>query len=406
MKFFRKTSVAILLTLLVVALCCVLGYTRAGGGQSAGVSAPPAQQAGESGMNYFLNWIDDGANLFSMETTDAMARSNLSLNSTYGCLLAVRTTYSLGGEDIAAYTQNLFQEVELGSMDMLLVIDAGQEAWYLAYGGSLRPYVEDEVITPTLPSLVEENLNHAFFQGESDQGILSLFSSLESWCAAALPTLDASGLPFLVGDKEQGLSLGGILRGVLFALLVNLWWIILLLVVLNVADRIRFRRYVTRNPSGGPGGGPFRPILFWHRQGSSWYWRMMDLLRQGEGEEDDSDPRQGPGSPTNGWYDTEDTSQANGGPSQNQSAGGSANQWQSQSQDPGGHSNAWQSQNPGGGFYDAPFGSGPNVGPNCSQGDFRQSSLWNSWRTCCNAGWSMVRTFQDQVRRMFGGRRM
>lgn len=406
MKFFRKTSVAILLTLLVVALCCVLGYTRAGGGQSTGVSTPPAQQAGESGMNYFLNWIDDGANLFSMETTDTMARSNLSLNSTYGCLLAVRTTYSLGGEDIASYTKNLFQEVELGSMDMLLVIDAGREAWYLAYGGSLRPYVEDAVTTPTLPSLMEEHLNHAFFQGESDQEILALFSSLESWCAASLPTLDASGLPFLVGDKEQDLSLGGILRGVLFALLVNLWWIILLLVVLNVADRIRFRRYITRNPSGGKEGGPFRPILFWHRQGSSWYWRMMDLLRQEEDEEDDNDPRQGPGGPTDGWYDTENAGPDNGGRSQNQSAGDSANQWQSQSQDPGGHSNAWQSQHSGGGFYDAPFGSGPNVGPNFSQGDFRQSSLWNSWRACCNAGWSMVRAFQDQVRRMLGGRRM
>ena len=29
MKFFRKTSVAVLLTLLVIALCCVIGYTRA-----------------------------------------------------------------------------------------------------------------------------------------------------------------------------------------------------------------------------------------------------------------------------------------------------------------------------------------------------------------------------------------
>ena len=80
MKFFQKTSVAVLLTLLVVALCCVLGYTRAGAGHGQGVSAPPAQQAGESGMNYFLNWIDDGANLFTMETTDTMARDNLSLN--------------------------------------------------------------------------------------------------------------------------------------------------------------------------------------------------------------------------------------------------------------------------------------------------------------------------------------
>ena len=29
MKFFKKTSVAILLTALLVALCCVWGYSRA-----------------------------------------------------------------------------------------------------------------------------------------------------------------------------------------------------------------------------------------------------------------------------------------------------------------------------------------------------------------------------------------
>ena len=34
---------------------------------------------------------------------------------------------------------------------MLLVIDAGREAWYLAYGGSIRPYVEDETVSPALP---------------------------------------------------------------------------------------------------------------------------------------------------------------------------------------------------------------------------------------------------------------
>ncbi len=414
MKFFQKTSVAVLLTLLVVALCCVLGYTRAGAGHGQGVSAPPAQQAGESGMNYFLNWIDDGANLFTMETTDTMARDNLSLNSTYGCLLAVHTTYSLGGEDIETYAKNLFQEVELGSMDMLLVIDAGREAWYLAYGGSIRPYVEDETVSPALPTLVADNLDSDFFRGESNRGILALFSDLESWCAAALPTLDSSGLPFMVGDKEQSLSLGSILRGVLFTLLVNLWWIVLLLVILNVADRIRFRRYVTQTPPGGEGKAPFRPILFWHRQGSSWYWQMMDLLAQ---DEEDDDPRQGPaGGPDQGAGGSQQEDPAGSWQSQNQNPGGSANAWQSQNQNAGEHSSDWQSQGqgPGAGFHDETFGSGPNVGPNIgpdvgptfSQGGFRQSSLWNSWRNCCNAGWSMVRTLQEQVRRMFGGRRM
>ena len=57
MKFFKKTSVAITLTVLIVALCCVWGYTRVY------VDAIPEtsgaeRTAGESNLNYYLNCID------------------------------------------------------------------------------------------------------------------------------------------------------------------------------------------------------------------------------------------------------------------------------------------------------------------------------------------------------------
>ncbi len=96
-------------------------------------------------------------------------------------------------------------------MDMLLVIETSNQAWYLVYGGTLRPYVEESGVTPTLSSVVSNNLNASFFQGESDQGILRLFDGLETWCAAALPVLDhtSSGFSFFSGDsREQSVSLG------------------------------------------------------------------------------------------------------------------------------------------------------------------------------------------------------
>ncbi len=115
MKFFKKTSVAILLTALLVALCCVWGYSRAyEASHSDPDSVVQSQRAGESGLNYFLNWIDDGAGLFSMETTDTLARNNLDLNNTYGCLLALKTVNYLNGQDIASYSKDLFQQVDLG----------------------------------------------------------------------------------------------------------------------------------------------------------------------------------------------------------------------------------------------------------------------------------------------------
>ena len=247
MKFFKKTSVAILLTALLVALCCVWGYSRAyEASHSDPDSVVQSQRAGESGLNYFLNWIDDGAGLFSMETTDTLARNNLDLNNTYGCLLALKTVNYLNGQDIASYSKDLFQQVDLGRKDMLLVIESSSQAWYLVYGGGLRTYAENN---DALAALLKDNLDTDFFQGESDAGILSLFDDLEHWCAETLPVLDDTpepGNPFLQNDnKVQILSLGDVLLGILFTLLVNIWWIILLLVVLNLIDRHRFREYIT-----------------------------------------------------------------------------------------------------------------------------------------------------------------
>lgn len=103
---------------MVIALCCVIGYTRAAPNTPQDISDAPAQQAGESGLNYYLSWIDDDAGLFSMDTTDTLARSNLSLHSNYGCLMAIQTINYLNGQDIETYAKNRFEETELGSMDM------------------------------------------------------------------------------------------------------------------------------------------------------------------------------------------------------------------------------------------------------------------------------------------------
>lgn len=373
MKFFKKTSVAILLTALLVALCCVWGYSRAyEASHSDPDSVVQSQRAGESVLNYFLNWIDDGAGLFSMETTDTLARNNLDLNNTYGCLLALKTVNYLNGQDIASYSKDLFQQVDLGRKDMLLVIESSSQAWYLVYGGGLRTYAENN---DALAALLKDNLDTDFFQGESDAGILSLFDDLEHWCAETLPVLDDTpepGNPFLQNDnKVQILSLGDVLLGILFTLLVNIWWIILLLVVLNLIDRHRFREYITKHPPGSLSNPPvfFRPLLFWHGQGSSWYRRMLYLVTEAPYEDDD---------------DFEDDGDQPG---------------------PDGT---------GGAQENAYTGPGPDVGPQASgfRGDpqeaFRREhrGLWGTWSRLWDMGWEWVHLLQDQVSRLFGGRRM
>ena len=74
------------------------------------------------------------------------------------------------------------------------------------------------------------------------------------------------GNPFLQNDnKVQILSLGDVLLGILFTLLVNIWWIILLLVVLNLIDRHRFsgiyHQAPPRLPLQSPGLFPSPALL-------------------------------------------------------------------------------------------------------------------------------------------------
>ena len=99
MKFFRKTPVAVLLTALVVVLCCVWGYTRAYTSVQQ-QEETQSQRAGENNLNYFLRQFQDDARLFDLDTTDTLARSGLGLNNTYGTMLALRTATYLNDQDI------------------------------------------------------------------------------------------------------------------------------------------------------------------------------------------------------------------------------------------------------------------------------------------------------------------
>lgn len=289
MKFFKKTSVAITLTILIVALCCVWGYTRVY------VDAVPEtggaeRTAGESNLNYYLNWIDDGAGLFTLETIDALARENLNLDNTYRSLMAVKTVTHLNGMDIQTYAENVADRIELGSRNLLLLLDTNTQTWYVAYGSSMAAYVED---SQDLPNLFRRHISDSFWEEDrSDKAILELFDDLEGWYKDTLPADEPSDNPafFHSNGKIQSITIGALLSGILLNVLANLWWIILLLVALNIVDRVRFEKYFTKYPPGTPSAPLFHPFLFWHRIGSNWYEeRMEETMEEDDDEDEDED---------------------------------------------------------------------------------------------------------------------
>ncbi len=307
MNFFKKTSVAVLIAVLVVALCCVWGYTRIDSGDSSvSTHYQPDRSSGESNLSYYLSWIDDDARLFSANTIDTMARENLTLDSTYGSLVAVKTVSYLNGRDIQSYAEETAQNIGLDRRDILLLLDSNSESWYVTYGADLATYVEANA---DLPNLFRTHLGTAFWEeGNADKAMLDLFDALDDWYEENIPPLEKDNIGFLpAGTKVQSITLGSILSGIFFTLLANLWWIALAFIALNIVDRVRFDQFYAKMTAEEGANARFHPFLFWHRPGSNWYEdRMADAMEEDafdeEEDEDGFDPPGGSASQQGGEH--------------------------------------------------------------------------------------------------------
>lgn len=371
MRFFKKTSVAVVLTILIAALCCVWGYTRVYV-DTVPESSGAERAAGESNLNYYLNWIDDDADLFTLETIDQLARKNLVLDNTYSSMLAVKTVKYLNGMDIQTYAKNTADRIQLGYRDLLLLLDTDSQTWYVSYGTGMTSYIET---SQDLPDLFRRHITDAFWteEGASDEAILALFDDLENWYGHTLPVDESpGGSPFFHSDgKVQAITIGALLSGILLNVMANLWWIVLLLIALNIVDRVRFEKHFTKYPPGTPSAPLFHPFLFWHRIGSNWYAQRMEEAME-EDNEDDFEEEDFNG-PTGGPSDSEDNYQRGPG----------------YSTDP---------NEPG------PFGPrsgpGPQVNMNANMSPGLVGQLWQLWRNLLGFFWQCLDSLRHLLRRM------
>ena len=291
MTIFKRFPVAVVICALVIVLCCVWGYSR--------VYEPPADpgneafsgehhRAGESNLNYYLGWIDDEAGLFTMDTADTIARRNLELDGTYGSLVAIHTVSYLNGKDIETYARDLAADLDLGGRDMLLLLDSDTQDWYVIYGPGLQPYAE---MNTELRDLFRSQLSPDFFAVTSNRRVILLFDALREWYKANVPPMEEESSA--VGDVQMA-NLHDIFFGILFTLVTNIWWILILLVALTLLDRTRCRNYVLAHPDGHDPANPFHPLLFWHYAGSRWYADIEDLAEYDRYDmaEDDEEPEE------------------------------------------------------------------------------------------------------------------
>ena len=158
----------------------------------------------------------------------------------------------------------------------------------MIYGPGLQPYAE---MNTELRDLFRSQLSPDFFAVTSNRRVILLFDALREWYKANVPPMEEESSA--VGDVQMA-NLHDIFFGILFTLVTNIWWILILLVALTLLDRTRCRNYVLAHPDGHDPANPFHPLLVWHYAGSRWYADIEDLAEYDRYDmaEDDEEPEE------------------------------------------------------------------------------------------------------------------
>ena len=254
MKLFRKTGVAVLLTVLMIAAAIGIGRWR--GARAEAVPPPSSDLDTSLSASTYLNWISDGADVLSDAQENQIALYNANWVERYDSLIAVATVSSLS-EDIGDYAYDLGVEIELASADGILVVNAENGDCYLAVGPDY-PMTDSQV-----SSYLDRYLYEDAMAGNFGAGVLNLFDGINEFY------LDNYGLGYL--DNRGNQVYGGRSAGEMLGAVVVL--LVILLVIASVLDSMRYTSYRQRYYGVPNPPYVFRPILFWHGPGWGWYRR-------------------------------------------------------------------------------------------------------------------------------------
>ena len=196
MKLFQKTSVAVALTIIMIAAAIGIGQWRA-------ASADPVEETAQStGLDSSLStaaytkWIDDQANVLTDQQEEQICLFNANWVKRYDSLIALAVVDGVSG-GIDDYAYSLGEEIELASSDGILVIDVKNTDGYLAVGPDYP--MTDQQVT----SYMDQSLYEYVAAGEYGEGVLNLFADINQFY------VDNYGLGYL--DKStKGLKVNNV----------------------------------------------------------------------------------------------------------------------------------------------------------------------------------------------------
>ena len=116
--FFQKKSVAVTITLIVVAIAVVIGFTTApkqAPAQTAAASQSTVSASSWAKKNYaqYEDFLDDDAYLFDDDAIETFAEYDAQLDYGYGSILGLVTTDSLDGKSMEDYAMDASADQDL-----------------------------------------------------------------------------------------------------------------------------------------------------------------------------------------------------------------------------------------------------------------------------------------------------
>ena len=195
MKFFQKTSVAVIFTVLMIAAALFIGLSPAlksepvpepmaqtTAQEQTASQTPAAEQTSNTAGDETISdkYIRDDAGLFTRSGENAIQDYNTKIYNKTGSHIAILTTDSTGGKTLESCTNSAFDSMGLSEYDMLFAIDTSTEQWYVTTGSYVADYTDSK-----LESIFQDGFA-AILDGDADDAACDLYKDLYSWCKTSL----------------------------------------------------------------------------------------------------------------------------------------------------------------------------------------------------------------------------
>lgn len=165
MKLFKRTGVAVLLTVMMIILAVGIGLARRPG------------RGGHVAASQDSPWfVSDQAGVLTSSGIKQLESNNRSLDSSMGVVIGC-VTCNYGKADLGNYAMEQAEKMGLGANDFMVVLDISGENYWLIQGSGLTDLFTDD----DCASYAWEYMEEPFAKGDYTQALLSLSDALTQW---------------------------------------------------------------------------------------------------------------------------------------------------------------------------------------------------------------------------------